>query len=245
MDIISHFNVKITTRDSNLLTRENYCTPSNKLYSYEKRLIKKIQYYHNNDPLYKEYWDFPNSTFEDENHYSKEYVESQYKDCMENFDLNMKFFESLNYNDFNKELQQFIKKYKFIEIFDLNKLSCSGTYIMVLDKYKQVYIGISENIKNRIIKHWHAKKQFDRLIFGTVTTSRLSIDSFGALDTTRIFYLQENSYRLLEDKYISNFNDKYILNRIAGGINNETDLELRNIEILSTRKKRNLKGENK
>ena len=51
-----------------------------------------------------------------------------------------------------------------------------------------MYIGISNDIKKRILTHWGSKKDFDRLLFGKKENSVLSIDSFGALDTTRIFY---------------------------------------------------------
>ncbi len=59
--------------------------------------------------------------------------------------------------------------------------------MLVLDEYKQVYIGQSTDIKSRILHHRSKKKPFDRLIFGSVENSILSIDSFGALDTTRIY----------------------------------------------------------
>ena len=113
---------------------------------------------------------------------------------MKNFDLNMKYFESLDYNDFDKKLKLFVKKNRFIEANNLDDLVVSGIYILVLDKYKQIYIGMSDNIRKRILNHWSRKKDFDRLIFGKVEKSILSIDSFGALDTTRIFYKKVNSF---------------------------------------------------
>lgn len=59
---------------------------------------------------------------------------------------------------------------------------------------------------------------FDRMIFGTKENSILSINSFRSLDTTRIFvYLTSNTYHL-EDKLINQFDNKYLLNRTAGGV---------------------------
>ena len=83
---------------------------------------------------------------------------------------------------------------KVRQIFDLNdcKEMC-GIYVLVLDEYKQVYIGQAKDIKKRVMQHWSKQKPFDRLIFGGVNNSVLSIDCFGALDTTRIFVLETTS----------------------------------------------------
>ncbi len=139
----------------------------------------------------------------------------------------------------------FVKKHKFIEIIDLSEVSNKkGAYILVLDKYKQVYIGVStsENgIKGRILQHWSKMKEFDRLIFGSVETSILSIDSFGALDTTRIFYKELKRYQDLnayERKLVVEFKLKYRLNRISGGLNAEDDSELRNLKLMASMQKR-------
>ena len=119
-----------------------------------------------------------------------------------------------------------------------------GIYILVLDEYKQVYIGISNNIKKRILQHWSDKKDFDRLLFGDKEKSILSIDSFGALDTTRIFY-KEFSY--FDDIYsaeynvVAKFKDKYKLNRVDGGLNSEGDSTIRNLELRGSMKKREFK----
>ncbi len=53
-----------------------------------------------------------------------------------NFDLNMRFFESLDTNAFNHFVANKTKKYKMIECNNLNELSgVKGLYMMVLDKY--------------------------------------------------------------------------------------------------------------
>ena len=61
--------------------------------------------------------------------------------------------------------------------------------MMVLDKYKQAYIGKSDNIEQRIRHHWSQNKSFDRTLFPmyAVEKSVFSIDFFRALDTTRIY----------------------------------------------------------
>lgn len=238
-----HFNTRLKKNDRNILTRENYCIPTNKLGTSEKKFIKNVieRYKDKKVKFYECYLTIPNEVFADEEHYSNEWVENHYKDCMRNFDLNMKYFESLNYNDFDKKLKSFTKKNKFVEVNNLDDLVVCGIYILVLDKYKQVYIGKADNIRKRILNHWSKKKEFDKLIFGRVEDSVLSIDSFGALDTTRIFYKKINSYKdiyTLEEKYVDKFNNKYLLNRVAGGINVEDDEKLRNLKLIASKNKR-------
>lgn len=162
-----------------------------------------------------------------------------------NYDLNMAYFDSLDFEEFNSYLQKNCKKYKFVECFDLNKLDNKiGVYMLVLDDYKQVYIGQSNNIKREIISHWNKRKSLERLIFGDVCSSILSIDSFGALDTTRIFYIETTSTYKTEEKIVRQFFSGYMLNRTAGGIGsqetNTDDETLAKLSIVANRKTRNL-----
>ena len=86
---------------------------------------------------------------------------------------------------------------------------------MVLDNYSQVYIGMSKNtIKRRIIEHWRKKVPFDRLVSNRNHDTLITIDSFGALDTTRIFYKEVDSKFCDNyiEKIVNEFNDKYKLN---------------------------------
>lgn len=188
------------------LTRENYIHPSKKS-------------------------SFNNTEYDDE------YIISHTKRALFNFDLNMRFFSKLDSEEFNRTIENFSRQYpQFIEIKDLNEYRYqSGYYLLVLDKYKQIYLGTTHDICRRIREHWTGSKQFDRLIFGTVFTSRLSIDSFRPLDTTRIFVYTTNKTFENEDKFISYFPDKFILNRTKGGI-----LKLGLSESISNRKYRNL-----
>ena len=136
-----------------------------------------------------------------------------------NFDLNMEYLKTIDFNEFNEYVNSQCKKHKFVECFDLNTLNMiTGVYMLVLDKYKQVYIGISDNIKKRILGHWNGRKSLERLIFGDVCSSVLSIDSFGALDTTRIFYIETPSIYKMEEQIVESFDSRYLLNRTAGGI---------------------------
>lgn len=232
-----HFNIKLHKTKYNKLTRENYCEPTNQIsYKCKKNLLFAIEYLN-----YK----IPNKIYLDINTYTDYYVNEHYKNCMENYDLNIDYFNCLDYKKFDKYLSSFVRKNNFKAIDDLKTVNeVNGAYIIVLDEYKQVYIGISNNIKKRILTHWSTKKEFDRLLNGDVDKSVLSIDSFGALDTTRIYvkplksiYVMDN----LEAKYVSKFKSIYTLNRVAGGLNAEESNVIRNLKLFSTIKKRKLK----
>lgn len=247
---IIHFNTKIKATDRNRLTRANYCTPSDEVHYETKKTIKRARELREMNierPLLimEYYWNIPNNIFKDEEHYADEWIEKHYKECMENFDLNMKFFDSLDEGIFHKKLSSFCKNNRFKEIFDLKEVSGEkGIYILVLDKYKQAYIGQSLDVKKRILGHWRAKKEFDRLIYGQADTSVLSIDSFGALDTTRIFYKPVKWYKDVDDierKFVAGMNPDYLLNRTAGGLNGETFSSIRNLALFANMKKRKFK----
>lgn len=151
--------------------------------------------------------------------YPDSYVKSHTKDCFENFDLNMEYYHSLSKQEFNAELMRFLDKTKvFKEVTELFRLKgSSGYYVMVLDEYSQVYIGISGDIPRRLRVHWSAQKQFDRLLFGGIDDSILSIDSFRAYDTTRIFVYLCDDIESYENEFINYFDPKYVLNRTVGG----------------------------
>jgi len=149
-----------------------------------------------------------------------EFIEEQTKRIKYNYELNMKYFKSLDYNEFNKYLKSFVKKHKFTEVKDLKQyIGKKGIYVLVLDEYKQVYLGLTDRgIKERIKDHWNAKKEPERLIFGQAFNSVLSIDSFGALDTTRIFVKLDGPLYEIEYKMVDEFDKRYLLNRTMGGI---------------------------
>ena len=234
IEYINHFNTKIRKNEFNNLTRDNYCIPTNKI-SYVCR--KSLKFYINRCN-YK----IPNEDYLDENTYTDKYVKELYDKCMYNYDLNIKYFSDLNHDDFEKYLKTFTEKNKFQEIFDLKDVNnIEGIYILVLDEYNQVYIGISNDIKKRVLSHWSSKHPSDRLLFGDKETSILSIDSFGALDTTRIFYKKIKYFQDIDtEEYnlVSTFSNKYKLNRVDGGLNSEDDTTIRNLELRGSMKKR-------
>lgn len=159
------------------------------------------------------------SSFGDGVVYPESFIKSHKKRCFENFDLNMAYYQSLSKQEFNEELMRFLNKTNVFEEFtDLSLLKgVSGYYIMVLDEYSQVYIGISGDITKRLRVHWSAQKQFDRLIFGDIDDSILSIDSFRAYDITRIFAYVCDDFQSYENEFINYFDPKYVLNRTIGG----------------------------
>ncbi|WP_339212897.1 GIY-YIG nuclease family protein [Solibacillus sp. FSL W8-0372] len=203
-----HFGVKVHEGKRGLkLTREKYAVVSNK------------------------------SSFGNNKVYDEEWCEKQLKRSMENFDLNIEYLSLLDRNEFREGIEKFLEmNTQFIEVFDLNLYDGkSGYYLMVLDEYSQVYIGTSSNIKRRIRQHWSSSKSFDRLIFGNVNTSKLSIDSFRALDTTRIYAYVTTQIFNIEDNFINQFPDIFVCNRTIGG-----EMPGGLLQAISMGKKRNL-----
>ncbi|MBR5314880.1 MAG: hypothetical protein IKU45_05675, partial [Clostridia bacterium] len=152
--------------------------------------------------------------------FGKDFCEEHQEKCLINYDKNIAYFKQITKEEFEDALQSLItSNKKFREIIDLNDCSkMSGIYVMVLDEYKQVYIGQALDIKQRILSHWNRRKPFDRLLFGSVNDSVLSIDSFGALDTTRIFVLETDNLNSYEIKLQKKILSGYKLNRMAGGV---------------------------
>jgi hypothetical protein len=153
--------------------------------------------------------------------YTEEWCIKHQRNILKNYDLSMSYFSLLDKNEFDNEISKFIKKYKkFKEVEDLNFYKDkSGYYIMILDEFKQIYVGTTNDIKKRIRQHWTRSKQFDRLLFpmSAVETSIMSIDSFRAMDTTRILvYCTEKTFDK-EDEYMNFFSPKFLCNRISGG----------------------------
>lgn len=197
-----HFAVKVLEGKRGLnLTRENYAVVSN-----------KNSLGHSSADIYAD---------EEGSSYSDEWCKKQLEDCLKNYELNMEYFSLLSHDEFSEEINKFLQNNKmFMEVLDLNLYDRkSGYYMMVLDEYCQIYIGTTEDIKTRIKRHWTNTKSFDRLLFpmGNVDASILSIDSFRALDTTRIFAYTVNETYSSEDNFINQFSAKFVCNRLAGG----------------------------
>lgn len=229
---IIHFGVLINNNKKYLkINREEYAKIDKKNHSLSisKKQHERMKLYANYDEKFyqewsKSYFDNYLKVFEDETltTYTDNYCIKHQKDCLINYDLNMKFFNEIKYGDFERIISKLIRKFKKLrEIKDLNSYEGKGgIYILILDEYKQIYIGQSNDIKKRILQHWTRRKEFFKLIFGKKETSVLSIDSFGALDTTRIFiYEIENLYEQLkiEEKITDYIPKEYLLNRTKGG----------------------------
>ena len=157
--------------------------------------------------------------------FSDEFCKKYQEACLNVFDANMKYFEKLNRTDFNEKIDKLIKKYRnFIKVDNLNDFKGkSGIYIMVLDEYKQVYIGQSKDIYKRILAHWKRTPPFDSLIFPSVEKSNIPIDSFGVYDTTRIYIKEIQSKSMYgmdkeEEKIVNAIPQEFLANRVCGGL---------------------------
>lgn len=138
---------------------------------------------------------------------SDEELNLKLEKIMTRFHLNMRYFKSLSSDKFNEELNKFVTSSNFHKIEDLNCVEdIYGHYVMVLDEYCQVYIGTSSRgygMKIRIPQHWSRKIPLDRL--GTEEYGSLAIDSFRALDTTRIFVCPDDQYTFFEDYTLNEY----------------------------------------
>ncbi len=137
-----------------------------------------------------------------------------------NFDLNMKYFSNLNHSDFVSHLEKLVCINRFEEVKDLNKYNnLKGIYILVLDKYSQIYVGqTTRNLKERIINHW--RNEVPLLKTPVIFSNILPIDCFGACDTNRIYvYVCNNQDEIdkIESSLINDFPEKYLLNKTVGG----------------------------
>ena len=159
-------------------------------------------------------------TDESRRFYTDEWCDWQRKCCLKNFDLNMMYFSSLDKTEFDNSIDRFLFTHNYFKSVDnLNETHFPGYYIMVLDEYKQLYVGTAKDIATRIRQHWNKVKSFDRLLcpIGAVTTSVLSIDAFRALDTTRLYVYRTTDIYEYEDDFINSFPSKFLCNRIGGG----------------------------
>lgn len=140
--------------------------------------------------------------------------------ALENFDLNMAFYQRLDLQQFTQAVDELQRAYPMLQpVDDLNTFArVSGLYVLILDDYRQLYVGQSQDITKRIRQHWTSSKDIATLVFGEVATSRLSIDAFRALDTTRILVWPYPDPDLYEGDMLRTVPDDYVANRIAGGL---------------------------
>lgn len=218
---IEHFGVKVIKKHPLNITREEFAAINTKPSLPKFDFLAKENAY----------------TDDTGTEYSLEWCEEYRKHCLINFDLNMQYFNNLDKDSFNNAIIGFLSRHSdFVEVFNLfDYAGVPGYYLMILDEYKQAYIGKSDDIKRRIMSHWSSTKAFDRTLFPMYadTSSIFSIDFFRALDTTRIFACRSNLNYGLEADFVNDFPKKYLLNRIGGDISTA-------IEALSTINNRNL-----
>lgn len=206
---MEHFGVKLNDRGKGfLLTRDGFAPINTKpSLPYFRSLERRNAYVDEHGTAYSESWCI-------------EYREV----CLKNFDRNMEYFSHLDKSTFDAVLSSFLSKYKnFIEVTNLNECKgIEGFYIMVLDHYKQVYIGKSEDIRKRIMQHWSNSKPFDRTLFPMYAWDKsvFSIDFFRALDTTRIYVWKKKLSDGIEAELIGNFPAQFCTNRIGGDVSN-------------------------
>lgn len=154
--------------------------------------------------------------------YSETWCEEYRELCLKNYDLNMEYFSMLDKNAFDIVLSDFLSQYNgFKEVTDLSQYAgVEGYYIMVLDEYKQVYIGKTDDIKKRIMQHWSKTKPFDRTLLPMYAYDKscFSIDFFRALDTTRIYVWKKKMSDGIEAELIRNYPAQFCTNRIGGDI---------------------------
>ena len=254
-NFIYHFGIWIDKRKTRIyLDRDNYCVIDKKSYT---KVPAHTEILENWDK-----WKEQKKTLKFEGLYaivpppglkfdkidnelvlSEEYCIMHKKECLKNYDLSMEFYKKLDINKYNKIVEKIIKKHKKIDIKDLNDCKGKkGIYILLQENYKQMYIGqTTRDLKERILRHWKKKPAFDRILFGKAESSVIGVDSFGALDTTRIFvYYEDNKNKIdkLEEKLVEEIPNEFLNNRIGGGIHLDSMLDVMN--AVSTINKRNL-----
>lgn len=209
---MNHFGLKIMEGKYGFyLTRDNYAPIiSHKVRDKDISLEKKISEFAFNNVERTEY--------------TSEWVQYYRELALVNLEINLDYFESLNEDDFNREVDVFlVNNPKFKNVTDLNIYEKkSGYYILIFDNYKQLYIGTSKDIKARIRQHWTNPVILERSMMPMYAyhKSKIACDSFRALDNTRIFAALDNDIFLNEQYYIAQMPNTYLLNRIEGGIVN-------------------------
>ena len=154
--------------------------------------------------------------------YDEKWCEEYREICLRYYDSSMTYFESLDKIEFDKAIKAFLRKHRgFKELHDLHRVeNKSGYYMMIMDQYKQAYIGRSIDIAARIRQHWNKVKPLDRTMLPVYNEkSVFSVDFFRALDTTRIYVWPRKYVLGIESELIADFPSKFSCNRIGGDTN--------------------------
>lgn len=225
-----HLGVEVRPGTKGLrLTRETYATINKR--------SSMMRWHREMNP---QLWDALDERYEDPEHriYTDDWCAEQQAMALENFDLNMAFFASLDHAEFNDALSAVVASHGMVEVTDLNEWDKGqALYVMVLDDYCQAYVGVTKHgLKDRIRRRWRNPKSFDRLLWGGVNESILSVDSFRPLDTTRLFAVKRRNPDRIEDQVIEAFPPQFLLNRVRGGSGRELGLAARlGVDVVKTR----------
>lgn len=170
------------------------------------------------------------------------------KQALLNYKYSMQYFKMLSKREFDKELKRFKEAYPhFVEVTNINDYKpkrigprewkpYEGIYILVLKKYKQIYVGQSNRISTRIKQHWgvkalHETEHIEHMESGIMTlkdyshytganedNSVMKIDAFGPLDTSQIYFMEtkcsEEERKMLEAELINFFDKRFLCNRL-------------------------------
>ncbi|MFC4242624.1 hypothetical protein ACFOYW_04500 [Gryllotalpicola reticulitermitis] len=167
-------------------------------------------------------WERMSRFYADDAHtiYTDAWCEEHRSAALRNFDRNMAFFDALDEGEFNVAVDDLVATERgLVEVHDLNDFgSASGFYMMVLDGYKQAYFGVTgSELAKRMRQHWTRNFPFDRLLWGNEFTSIIAVDSFRALDTTRLFATRSADPFAIEERVVEKFPSIFRLNRLTGG----------------------------
>lgn len=211
-----HFGVRLPRREGgHRLTRENYiCTTRDGRYYFEDGWLKV-------DPAS---W------------------EEHRRAVMRNFDRSMAYFASLSRTGFERAVEGL--RGAFPELEEVEDLAgwdgVTGAYVLVLGEYRQLYVGQAASprgIRQRIVVHWQKKVAFDRLLSGEEDRSIMCVDSFRALDTTRILAAACERPGSLERRMQQAVPAPFCANRTRAG-----DLAGGLAEAIACRRERDLRG---
>lgn len=208
---IEHFGEQLRgTKFGHKMVRELYAYPNRKQH---QRFVR--------EQFSEDDWEARAWRFRDEHHaeHSDAYLLVQRDSALVNFDLSMRYFDSLDADKFESALEHVLAKgrtFKPVETLS-DWDGVAGAYVMVFDEYKQFYIGQSNDIRRRIKKHWSSRNSFDRLIFGTKYDSIFPVDELRALDTTRIYAARNINPHAVEQRAEKAADQLFCLNRMVGG----------------------------
>lgn len=208
---IEHFGEQLNgSKFGDRMTREMYAYPNRSQHQRPKR-----------ERVGERFWEATAWAYRDEEHaqHSDAYLLVQRDAALVNFDLSMRYFQSLDGDEFEAALEHVLAKGRTFKPVESLKDwdGVTGAYVMVFDEYKQFYVGKADDIRKRVKQHWSSRKSFDRLIFGTKYDSIFPVDELRALDTTRIYAARSANPYAVEQRAENAADHRFCLNRMAGG----------------------------